>query len=348
MKLTGEEAIKEVTSRFISEKHIKGLEQVMNDCHLVVAFRSAGAYTLEKLDNRAAAKPHSILAKSIKPSELGLSGDFPSLSLSQADKSIVQRDPQGTAKRFLCGLVGYRDIDGKVTGVYLSRKGQKFFRDETVTDKNGASYVSFHNTEALIERIVSMLAEEEKPLFCAPNFVTGDYDLHEIQILKQGRLVHIDADSQEEALYLQLLSLGSMGKYEGNQAYFPQFTPSEHSPIQHGAQDNYLKHMFLSEQDEELIPKVLIPDPDLAVYCGDTGGNGEWIVFDNSVDSNRNYHEILAIMEQVEALKGFYQSIDGEIPDHWRFDNWRVQDEMMEYFNLTPKEYNLLKKDHRV
>lgn len=345
MKLTGEEAIKEVTRRFISKKHIKGLEQVMNDFHLVVAFRSAGAYTLEKLDYGAAAKPHSVLAKSIKPSELGLSGDFPSLSLAQADKSIVQRDPRGTAKRFLCGLVGYRDDSGKVTGVYLSQKGQASFEGKAVTDKNGASYVAFDNTDTLIQCISSMLAKEGEPLSCASNFVTGDYDLHEIQILKQGRLEHVDADSQEEALYLQLLSLGSLGEYQEAQAYFPKFNPTENSPIQHGAQDNYLKHMLLSERNEKLVPKVLIPDPDLAVYCGYMGKNGEWFVFDNSVDSNRNYHEILAIMEQVEDLKEFYQSIDGELPEHWRFDNWRVQDKIMEYFDLTPKEYDWLKRE---
>ena len=77
MRYTGSEAVKEVEKRFILGKHRRGLEQVMNEYNMVVAFRAAGVYTLEKLDYGAAAKPHTILDKSIKPAEMGLADDFP-------------------------------------------------------------------------------------------------------------------------------------------------------------------------------------------------------------------------------------------------------------------------------
>lgn len=342
MRYTGSEAVKEVEKRFILGKHRMGLEQVMNEYNMVVAFRAAGVYTLEKLDHGAAAKPHTILDKSIKPAEMGLADDFPTLSLADADKSLVLREPLRTARRFLCGLVGYRNDLGQVTGVYLSQVGQASEQfEKKVPNKNGAVYALFDTTEALVQCISEILAEEDKPLSCAGNFVTGDYDLHEIQLLKEERLSHIKADSVEEALYLQLLSLGSMGWYVSGQTYVPRFSPDEKSPIQHGAQDNYLEHMILSERNEKLIPKVLIPDTDLAVYRGDIEGNGEWTVFDNRVDSNREYHELIAIMAQVRGMKEYYRNIHGELPTHWQFDDWRVQDAVMGYYGLTPEECEL-------
>lgn len=61
----------------------------MNEHNMATAFPAAGVYTLERLEHGAAAKPHSILDKSIKPAEIGLADDFPALSLADADKSLL-------------------------------------------------------------------------------------------------------------------------------------------------------------------------------------------------------------------------------------------------------------------
>ncbi len=57
----------EIKSKYIAPIHYDGLVECMKERKMVVAFRPAGRYSIDKLSCGAAAKPHTILDKTIKP-----------------------------------------------------------------------------------------------------------------------------------------------------------------------------------------------------------------------------------------------------------------------------------------
>lgn len=89
--MTTEEIIK---SRFVTPKHFDAISNVILETrhtgcaklNVIISFREAGEHTIKMLSAGAGAKPHSILAKSIKDG-----------TLSEKDKTVTGMDRRGTA-----------------------------------------------------------------------------------------------------------------------------------------------------------------------------------------------------------------------------------------------------------
>lgn len=332
MILRGEKVEGALDREFMLNVHRKGMEAAMQKNGLLVAFRAAGPLSLEKLAFGAAAKPHSILAKTIKPEEVGLGGK-PFGALSLKDVLYSEENWEEIAKRFLCGLVGIRS-GREVVGLYLSSKGGTLQNDST---KPGTvSFPNFNSLLLWIKSLLSSVKSADRYAFeLAPCFIAGDYDIHEIQRKAGEKYRHIPAGSAEEAGILAALSQGALGSGNPGRVERDKYIPGEYSPIQHGAQDNYLEFMFRQEPDEALVPKVLLPDVNIAVYCGEKGA---WSIIRNTPDSEL-VREIRALYEQVDDMKTLYAEYGADLEAHWELDKDEVQIALMEMYGLTPNGF---------
>lgn len=339
MRKDNGEAYEEVQARFIDGRHLNNLENIMKKEKLLVTFRAAGKYTLEKLRNGAAAKPHSVLDKSIKPQELDI--EDCDMNLDSIVMGKLSRDEKTKiARRFLCGIVGIRTDDGNLIGVYLSKEGMEKYskthgENVAVGDTTQRPYIKFNSKEELVDWIRdSVIDTTNKILDYSKYFMTGDYDIHEIQKKDTDKFVHIECDSVEEFEILNKLSLGSMGSEVVDVP--DEFHPMEHSPIQHGAQDNYLTYMYKNENNSKLVSKVILPDNDLAIYNGDTC---KWTVLTSNSDGTDEVSMQKALFAQIKELKGYYTEIKAQLPFQWDLiDDTQLQVWLMELYGKTPKE----------
>lgn len=339
MILRGEKVEGALDSEFMRKEHRTGMEAAMQRNGLLAAFRAAGPLSLEKLAFGAAAKPHSILAKTIKPEEVGLGGK-PFGALSLKGVSYSEENWEEIARRFLCGLVGVRS-GREVVGLYLSSKGRALQSGSVIPgDGKAQEMIRFPDLNSLLLWIKSLLISvkpaDRYAFELAPRFIAGDYDIHEIQRKAGGKYRHIPAGSAEEAGILAELSEGALGS-GGNPGRVERnkYIPGEYSPIQHGAQDNYLEFMFRQEPDEALVPRVLLPDANIAVYCGE---KGEWSIIRNTPDSEI-VREIRALYNQVDDMKKLYAEYGAALEAHWDLDKDEVQIALMEMYGLTPNEF---------
>ena len=303
----------EILDRFIARKHYTRLVNYMNENNMIVAFRSAGKYSIDKLSLGAAAKPHTILDKTIKPKELGL--ETPTIF---ANNNVVI-DSVDKAKSILCGLVGKRDKSERLVGVYLSSIGMDAFRDPSIgmliheVNNTGQGYVSFENLDTLLVRIMCLYARFGDDIFTF--FITGDYDMHEVlQVKPDGKIEHIPAETESERSMLYGMSRAAIGE-NINAAQVDIFEPLEFSPIQHGAQDNYIDHNFIEEQDVRLVEKVVLPAHDIAFY---NGIDNSWTIINNEHDDESVY--IDASVNQCKEIREYLRVWGADTIEHWRID----------------------------
>lgn len=365
MILRGQKATEVLDSTFMLREHREGMEAVMQNGKLLAAFRAAGPFSLEKLAFGAAAKPHSILAKTIKPEEVGLDGrTFDALSLNGV--SYSEETWEETARRFLCGLVGIRK-GREIVGLYVSSKGKELLKGNVIPSADGEQgMIRFSDLNGLLSWIkslfISVKPTDRYALKLSPYFISGDYDIHEIQRKRATGTAyeHIPACSRAEAEILCELSKGALAKaaqdrgrritdkdhtaylvsldkaqYDSGVVKANEYIPGEYSPIQHGAQDNYLDFMFRRESNEALVSKVLLLDNNIAVYCGE---RNEWCIIQNSPDS-KLICEIRALYNQVDDMKMLYAEYGAVPEEHWDFEKDEVQIALMEMYGLTPKEF---------
>ncbi|MCD7826899.1 MAG: hypothetical protein LUH14_13240 [Clostridiaceae bacterium] len=340
----------EIQRKYISKIHYNGLTSFINDMQLIVAFRPAGIYSIDKLELGAAAKPHTILAKSIKPCDLDLAENQVMFS---SFETITEKENKETnmVKSFLCGLVGYRE-PRKITyynktgicGLYLSPIGAEEIQDVTILkDGQNMPYVYFEGLDELLAWVYALLdINDYKCGQIARYFVTGDYDMHEILTLnKKNEYVHIESDSDSESELLCAMSNAAMRECE---ELFPQanikpskieegrFVPNPFSPIQHGAQDNYLAHNFKEEKEAINVAKVALPALDVAIYNGITQ---TWTVINNEF---REYDQIMLYMKQSEEMSEYFRQYNGEVAEHWKFQS-RGGSEQIEMMQVIDRSY---------
>ena len=347
------EAREEVKKRFISEAHLEGLEKAMRQSKVMVSFRAAGPDTLEKLKYRAAAKPHCVLAKTIKANEIGLPLYYSKRTMEKLLQTNQFRNNINiVAQKFLCGLVGVSDtVTNQVTGVYLSKVGEQIiggsFSEVMKYDKAGRVYVDCQDTTTLVLFIVDVInsMKAENVLELSKFFMAGDYDMHSIHSAQEdNRFANVASDSDDEIIIIHRLQDGCLGS---DRADIGVGTENDDiMPIQHGAQDNYLTHMFNKERSTTLVTKVLLPDTDVAIYAPDDNGNIEsdkwsWTIINNSIAGNNYYHEALALGKQIEDLEKFYATRKAQLVGHWANDI-DVQDFLIGIYDKSPEEIEKL------
>ncbi len=220
----------------------------------IVSFRKTGSYSVRMLEAGAAAKPHSILDKTIK------------------EGSITDEEKNCRPLVLLYGLVASREeIDGKhigpINGLYKvsdSKDTINIFRREGRTLPEFVSAVTGISLEDLAaldtkekEEILTEMDKDDSKFSAkhyAQKYIAGDYDIHDL--LDKVTQVHpVSSDSPDEFRALNdLNAIMTKGEhYSGNGT---QFIMNAYYPIQHGSQYNYVAHMLDKERSKEIVMAV--------------------------------------------------------------------------------------------
>ncbi|MBD5444998.1 MAG: hypothetical protein HDR29_05540 [Lachnospiraceae bacterium] len=219
----------------------------------IVSFRKTGRYSVLMLEAGAAAKPHSILEKTIK------------------EGSITDEEKNCKPLLLLYGLVASREeIDGKrigpINGLYkasdskdiYTRDGRPLPEFVSAVTGIGLEDLAALNTMDKETILTEMAKDKSESKFSAKHYaqkyIAGDYDIHDL--LDKVTQVHpVPSDSLEEFRALNdLNAIMTKGKlYSGNET---QFIMDTYYPIQHGSQYNYIAHMLDKERSKEIVMTV--------------------------------------------------------------------------------------------
>lgn len=274
-------------AEFIMLKDKDAITRYCRDHHFAISFRRAGRYTVDKLQRGAAAKGHHILEKSIKEKSIDSPSLFP--FIPQELRGLVGYWDSGTGKK--TGIM-------KLKGLYLSRAGMErlnikrrkgsqavllkvllrktgYRQDqaedylpeglpEEITDKEREQLKRLYWLARMIRQDdrADRTGELQKP-FTYADFVTGDYDMHDLVYIAPEKMVRSVASHPDFAVMKGLNAAMNGGRYKPR---------SEYDRIQHGAQSNYSYYM-LGHLGEKFVVSLLNPDPpgeDIAM-CGPDG-----------------------------------------------------------------------------
>ncbi|MBD5519905.1 MAG: hypothetical protein HDR03_01530 [Lachnospiraceae bacterium] len=238
----------------LMEYLIRSINSSQSSFPYIVSFRKTGNYSVLMLEAGAAAKPHSILEKTIK------------------EGSITDEEKNCKALLLLYGLVASREeIDGKrigpIIGLYKASDSKDvIFKRDGRTLPEFVSAVTGIDLEELAvldtmdkETILTEMAKDKSESkfsaeHYAKRYIAGDYDIHDL--LDKVTQVHpVPSDSLEEFKALNdLNAIMTKGKqYSGNET---QFILDPYYPIQHGSQYNYVAHMLDKERSKEIVLAV--------------------------------------------------------------------------------------------
>lgn len=249
---------KKIAKEYLCERHMKNIEKTFRDRNVILGFRKSKEATLRNLSNGAAAKPHSILSKSIKDTDI----------------------EKNTLCSAVLGLVPYRNKYDDIKGLYLSSIGYQKFTDENnqnntainiemIENKPVLMFTEESKKDELMKKLNNLLVADNKDFYS--RFITGDYDLHD---LVMNRAI-APSESYDEASALFELSKCVDAEHKG-QFVNGKYVPHEFNPIQHGPQYNYIAHMLTKERDKYIVETVAGISNEIALYDGK-----EWTLFEN-------------------------------------------------------------------
>jgi len=198
--------------KYILKADREKLKELANGHNYIYSFREAGEYTIRCLSRGAGAKPHSILAKTIKT--VGVTDKNEEQKVKAAN-AVINRffqdfgEDKELAQGLLMGLVGFWD-KGEITGIYVTKLGEEKIKeyahkknekvnifsrnkDNLILGKEHARYLNLASKElkaGLIEcyKNISILEEMPESIKNLNNmqmylfnrlFFSGDYDMHD-------------------------------------------------------------------------------------------------------------------------------------------------------------------------
>ncbi|MCH5249848.1 MAG: hypothetical protein J1E98_07940 [Lachnospiraceae bacterium] len=313
---------------YITPSHLENLNSYFADMKsnsqlsfpYIVSFRKAGKYSIFMLEAGAAAKPHSVLEKTIKDSTVTHDDDI--------NQPIL---------KLLYGLAAKRE-NGKITGLVLASdlivkeslpRGNKnliqFINEATgiseadliklkdmLKDEAGAALSKEERAKnkEYNEKLIFGLMAEEGGVYEARKYAykyyTGDYDIHDL-ISKISQIAPIPSESDEEARAINdLNTIFRTGKrYEGT---VRTVIEDKYNPVQHGPQYNYIAHMYTVEKDKRLedsVAKASLP----VLMLNVKSGNAEWNEI-KTLEKLKEYYENNFAHMKYSWEKGFEKYIE--------------------------------------
>ncbi|MDE1715470.1 C80 family cysteine peptidase, partial [Chromobacterium amazonense] len=278
-----------ITSQFVSKQHLLAFSVASNLGNFAVSAREAGALTLERLADGAAAKGHDILEKTVKGS-----------SLSSAYGAEGVQKLAWLQELGLAGLVGHWDPETKaLLGFYVTPElyAQRDSADEVEravgqrvlrVDDDHYYYPVDISDAASVRSSTALLRESPQ---WQQKMYTGDYDLHDM-VSFSGRAHSVPSSSQTERFIRDMLNAAVAAKDESR-----PLRRGSHHTVQHGPQVSYPAHMGAHEQGEPLVGAVANPSFPLAL-CD----RGVW----------------QPIVHDVDQLQGAYRRMGAHLKVTWQ------------------------------
>ncbi|MFD3247915.1 RHS repeat-associated core domain-containing protein [Rahnella aquatilis] len=274
---TGAEARQRVMREFVTAAHMAPIESAAREKNAILSFRESGVYTIDALNNGAAAKGHNILEKTIK------------------DKSVNAVYGQDSAQMLenaknagLIGLVGHwGGAAGAVSGIWV------------------------HNIEKAKDEIFALDLSRNEDLtrfrdnIAAKRIVpyTGDYDMHDIVSKSSGAAPAVGSEDETGIRHAINKNIAAVDPSR-------PFEATHMNAVRHGAQNNFVPYMWqeerhLVEQSQGYLGVVARPGPfPVAIVDG-----SDWTVVDTEAEW-RHYFRSQKI-SQPEHWSAFPENIPG-------------------------------------
>lgn len=296
-QVINEEKIKR---EYIAERHYANLKNYLlhtfdspqSSFPYIVSFRHTGEYSVMMLEAGAAAKPHTILEKTIKEDTMTAEeAAYPPLTLLYG--LTAHREAPGTEIRGLYAVTS----DGKSYGRVDREAGETL--PSFIARMTGFTEEQVRALEGVEKAEILKKMKEEGGGYCAKRYagryVAGDYDLHDL-LAFMTQIHPIPSDSAEEFRAMnELNSIFMTGRMDS----FPKkdsLIRNPYYPVQHGPQYNYVAHMYNKEPEEPVKEKVAFADFPVAVL-NVRSGEIVWTEIDNIGDLQRYYEANYAVMK---------------------------------------------------
>lgn len=264
-----------IQKEYIAKRHYENLKSYLERTFVssqssfpyIVSFRHTGEYSVMMLDAGAAAKPHTILKKTIK------------------EGAMTKEEAQYRPLTLLYGLTAYREnSDTDIMGMYtVTGDGRSYEIIERyggealsafISRITGLSEEKVKSLEAMDKEAILAMMKDKNSEYCveryAKRYVAGDYDLHDLLGL-YPQIHPVPSDSDEEFRAMNdLNAIFMIGKrYDFSNGNL--FVQKPYYPVQHGPQYNYIAHMFNKEPKEKLLQKVAAADFPVALLNARSG-----------------------------------------------------------------------------
>lgn len=288
-----------ITTEYIAPRHYDRLKVHLNhvinssqvDFNYIVSFRPAGKYSVNMLEAGAAAKPHDILAKTIKP------------------EKITKEESEFKPLLLLYGFAATRDGNNNISGIYradgtiLERKNmslKEFIIEATGIKENDLDKFNNMSEDQILSEILKINAPGKEGRY-ANKYIAGDYDIHDM-IGKNTSIgpAPISDETGEESYVMNLLNKIMVGHTTEINKKTP-FIKNAFYPIQHGPQYNYIAHMYNEEADKALDENV--SNPLLPVMVLNVDKAGKSILWTE--------------IEDIDELEAYYSKHSVNIKDSW-------------------------------
>lgn len=207
-----------INEEYITEEDQEAIRQWCDSNQTTISFRSAGPATLKCLRRGAGAKPHDILAKTIKYSSPDRKQQEPKENPKEDEKkdniidTFLGKFGRENMDDLLCGLVGHWTND-TIDGIYLTTYGANHINRNYIEKEPGKkfSYLKLDdNAKGIMQEILRAVGgfnlEEKKPV---PEhevwvykfyrlFFSGDYDIHDLWELNKPVASERDIKYEED------------------------------------------------------------------------------------------------------------------------------------------------------
>ncbi|MDF5713958.1 MAG: DUF4157 domain-containing protein [Rhizonema sp. NSF051] len=186
-----------VVKEFVTAEHKKAISNYCKKMNVILSVRDTGKLSLDRLQEGAKPKPHTILEKSIKESSLAKAHPEAAAALKKGVVLDVPLNIGGVSLDDLKGFVGHWNEDtGELLGVRVAPKDVELGEEEGILGLVHPDPKDAHSTG--IRKLQPFIEDRntDKPYiplskfaeFCAAlpggkwkHFLyTGDYDLHEV------------------------------------------------------------------------------------------------------------------------------------------------------------------------
>lgn len=302
-KVISEEKVKK---EYIAERHYGNLKSCLERTFVssqssfpyIVSFRHTGEYSTMMLNAGAAAKPHTILKKTIK------------------EGAMTAEEAKYRPLTLLYGLTAHREKnDTDIIGMYsvaedgrsyeiIARNGSESL-PEFISRITGFSLEKVRALETMDKKaILAMMKDKSSEYYAgryAATYVAGDYDLHDLLGL-YPQIHPVPSDSGEEFQAMNDLNAIFMTGKEYDFSKGKLFVQKPYYPVQHGPQYNYIAHMYSKEPKETLLQKVAAADFPVAVLNARSG------------------EIVWTEIDCIEDLQKYYEANYAAIKNSWKDD----------------------------
>lgn len=282
---------------YLLDEDKKIISDWANRKNISISFRAAGEATLECLKKGAAAKPHSILEKTVKWDRTKTNGEVIDHYLNYFKNFIKD-------KNIFLGLVGHWE-NNKPEGLYLTSKGEekickaggmetKDIGDHKVLllNESGEKLTQWINNVYANHKEEEEAAAEYDVFSC---FYTGDYDIHDM--LQAGKKVVTGLDND----LLKDLKNDFINKRRKNFGhYITQEKETEYQRVQHGPQSNYIAQMI--DDNLKLVKKGVFDQWHVSYICSEVAKISAPVYMYSS--AKKEWKEL----KTVKDVKDFYKA----------------------------------------